>query len=57
MDAGSDLSSSDEEDFDKECEKDALAPYQNEPCFDTKQDLENFMKTCEKKQRQLVSRQ
>ena len=56
MDAGSDLSSFDEEDFDEECEKDALAPYQNEPCFDTKQDLENFMKTCEKK-RQLVSRQ
>ena len=48
MDAGSDLSSFDEEDFDEECEKDALAPYQNEPCFDTKQDLENFMKTCEK---------
>ena len=31
MDAGSDLSSFDEEDFDAECEKDALAPYQNEP--------------------------
>ena len=49
MDTSSDMSSFEgENDINDGFEEDVLEPYQNEPCFETKEALENFMKSCSK---------
>ena len=47
--SSSDMSSFEgENDINDGFEEDVLEPYQNEPCFETKEALENFMKSCSK---------
>ena len=49
MDTSSDMSSFEgENDINDGFEEDVLEPYQNEPYFETKEALENFMKRCSK---------